>query len=158
MFEGFRSRWTTPALVRGGQSVGDLQGKVECLPRAETVGAQGFALHQLGHHVGHIALRADIVHGHDVGMIERSHRAGFLGEALPEGGVAGVLRRQGFQSHVAGQARVPGAINLPHTTGADGFLDTVGSEYSAGGEGHAQTNSNLRIVKNRTNYRGKPGY
>jgi hypothetical protein len=90
------------------------------------------AIHQFGDHVGDIALGADVVHRHDVGMSERGHGAGFLREALAAGGIASELGRQGFQGHVAGQAGIACAIHLAHAPGAQRREDFVRAQSRAG--------------------------
>ena len=61
----------------------------------------------------HEVVGADIEDGTDVGMIQRGNSAGFALEAVRES----LLRY--FDSDVAVEARIVGAIHLTHTPGPD---------------------------------------
>src|SRR5687767_1771078 len=71
--------------------------------------AQGFALHQFGHHVtGAGWQRSDIVKCADVGMIQCRYRPRLALESLAE------LLRGDFDSYSAAQTSVHGTVDFSH--------------------------------------------
>jgi hypothetical protein len=78
----------------------------------------------------------DAVNLRDVGMVQRREQ---LGLALKSRQPLSVIRErigQNFDRDFALQARIPRAIDLAHTAGADEGDDFVGAEASAGANGH----------------------
>ena len=79
--------------------VRDLDGVVDGLARGERPGpqalAQRLALQQLGHDVGRALVRADVVDGEDVGVVERAGGPRFLLEAAEALRVVGDARAAG---------------------------------------------------------------
>ena len=75
MLPGFRSRWSKPDLVRGGQSFEGLPGEhPEVFQRegaARDHGLQRLAVHQFHDDVGSEHVRAEVVHRDHVGMLHR---------------------------------------------------------------------------------------
>ena len=73
-----------PLLVRGGESVRDLERVLDRLPRRDRSAgeplAQRLALEQLLNDEGDPVVLADVVQRDDVGMIQGGGRAGFLFE------------------------------------------------------------------------------
>ena len=74
-----------PLVVRGGEAVRDLQRVVNDLALRELAArerqAQRLALEQLLDDVGRVVMRADVVDGRDVGVIENARGLGLLLEA-----------------------------------------------------------------------------
>ncbi len=129
-----------PLLVRGGEAVDDLEGVVDRLARRELAagedGAEGLAFEELLDDVGRAVVLADVVDGGDVGVVEDAGGFGLLLEAAQAIGVGGEGGGEDLDRDVAAEARVLGAVDLPHAAGADGGEDLVGAEAGAGGEGH----------------------
>ena len=74
----------------------------------------------------------------DIGMAERGQRLCF---ALQPGQPIGIVeegRGERFNGHVAVQARVAGAVDLAHASGAERADDLVGAEACSSGEGHGR--------------------
>ena len=61
----------------------------------------------------HQVVRADVVEGADVGVIERGNGSGFAFEAISE------LARRDFDGDRAAQARVRAAVDFAHAAFAD---------------------------------------
>ena len=127
-------------LVRGGEAVRDLHRVVDGLARRQPATgehrAQRLALEQLLDDVGSVVVRADVVDGGDVGMVEDARGLRFLLEAAQ---AVRVLRERGGQHldrDLASEARVLRAVDLAHSPGADLAEDLVGAELRAGGERH----------------------
>src|SRR5262249_13898331 len=79
-------------------------------------------------------LPPDVVDREDVGMRERGDGARLALEARHRVGVAGGIGRQYFDGHVAAEARVAAAVNLPHPALADQRHDLVRTDAGAGTE------------------------
>ncbi len=117
---GFQIAVDDAGIVGGRESFGDLMGNLEQpLERHAPVihfGAQRFSFDQLRYEVRGVAVRADVVDGDDVGMIERARGNGFFGEAaLP----IRVERRsfvEDLDCDEPVQARIPGPIDLAHAS------------------------------------------
>ena len=126
------------ALVRGGQSAGDLGGVIERLPRRHgalpDARAQRLALQQFGDDVVEPAFVADIVDGQDVRMVEHARGARFLLEAPQSVRVGGEIAGEDLDGHVALQARVLRAVHLAHAARADGHENFVRTEQRARGK------------------------
>jgi len=71
-------------------------------------------------------------------MRQRGDGARLAAEALQRLRLTSHLGRQDFDGHLAPQAGVDGAIDLPHPAAADEIDDLVGAESGAGGKGHGR--------------------
>ena len=71
-----------------------------------------------------------------LGWFKSAGGPGLLLEAAQAIGVGGEGGRQDLDRDVAAEARVLGAVDLPHAARADGGEDLVGAEAGTGGEGH----------------------
>src|ERR1700685_545328 len=61
------------------------------------------------------ALRADIMQGADMRVIQRRNRLRLALHALSEIGSRGEMRRQTLDSHITSQPRVASAVDFPHS-------------------------------------------
>ena len=98
-FSGLMSRWTMPFSCAAASPVATAIAVVDRLARhqgavAEQV-AQRLALQQLADDVGGAVVRAGVVDGEDVGVVQRRGGAGFLVEAAQAIGVGRVGRAAG---------------------------------------------------------------
>ena len=64
--------------------------------------------------------RAGVEDREDVGMVQQPRRADFLFEPAQTVGIRGEAGRENLDRHVAPNAWIPRAINLPHTAGTEG--------------------------------------
>ena len=140
MLPGFRSRWTMPARVGGGQCLGDLDGASHGLLErqaapGEAIG-QRLALEELHHQVVGAVLVADVEERADVRVAERRDGAGLAGEPLARVRIADERRRQHLDGDGAVEARVVRLVDLTHAPGADRRGDLVGPQASAFAEQH----------------------
>ena len=94
--------------------------------------AERLALEQFRDDVRNRALAADVVDDQEVGMVECACGPRFGLEPLDALRVGGAGAGQSFDRHVPAEARVPGAIHLAHTAGADQAVDLVGAEPRSG--------------------------
>jgi len=118
--------------VGGVQGVGDLdrvphhvggRDRTPDQPRG-----QGLALEMLHHQVVVAVLLADVEEGADVRMIQAADGLGLALEPFLEVGAGGGALGQDLDGDRAFQARVAGAVDLAHASGADLGLDLVGAE------------------------------
>ena len=100
--------------------------------------AQRLALQQFADDVRRAFVRADVVDGEDVGMIQRRRGAGFLLEAAKAVGIRRIRGGQDLDRDLASETRVVGEINLAHSATAQQVQDFVGAEQRAGGQGHRE--------------------
>ncbi|HKT67815.1 MAG TPA: hypothetical protein VJP83_00195 [Terriglobales bacterium] len=98
--------------------------------------AQAFSFQQLADNIKAVRLRAYVIHGDNVRMVEGGGSARLLFKAAHTFRVEGVLRRQKLDGDGPLQACIPRAINLPHAAGAKRRNDLVRPERCAGGERH----------------------
>lgn len=121
-----------PLRVGHGQALRHLDRVVEGLAHRERAlrkpRRQRVSLQELRHHVGRAIVGPDVVHGQDVGMVQRAGGAGFLLEATDAFGVLGDRGGQDLDRHFAPEAGVAGAIDLAHPAGADERQDLIGPE------------------------------
>ncbi len=126
-----------PLLVRRREAVGDLQRVVDGLARRQARALQDvpqrFAFEQLLDDVRLAVVLADVEDGRDVGVVEGAGGLRLQLETAQAVGVGGEGGGEDLDRDVAVQARVPGAVDLPHAAGADGGEDFVGAEAGAGG-------------------------
>jgi hypothetical protein len=87
-------------------------------------------LEQLGNHVGHAVVLADVVDGQDVGMTECGGGTRFLLEALEPFRIAGNSGRENFNRDIPTEPSVSGTIHLASC--ADKREDLVSPETNAG--------------------------
>ncbi len=122
--------------VRGVEGLGDLRAILQHLrQRQRATGqrvGQRFAVDQLHHQVVAALLLADVEQRADVGMAQRGDRLRLAPEAGEQRGVGGEVGRQHLDRHLAVEARVPGAVDLAHSAGADRRGDLVRTEPGAG--------------------------
>ena len=127
-------------VVRGGQALRHARRVLGGLAHADRPLAQPrahrLALEQLRHHEEPIALLAGVVDRDDVGVRERRHRLRLGLEAGERVGVIGEVLGQDLDRHVALEAGVAGAVDLPHPAGAERRDDLVRAEAVAGREAH----------------------
>ena len=125
-------------LVGGGERARDLDAVLERLAIGDGAPVhplpQRLAFQQLGDDVGDLALGADVEDGQDVGVVQRAGGPGFEVQAADVLG-RGQGRADDLDRDVAPQARVAGAVDLAHASGAEPPHDLVRSEAIAGREG-----------------------
>ncbi|GAA3219011.1 hypothetical protein GCM10020256_23530 [Streptomyces thermocoprophilus] len=68
------------------------------------------------------------------GVLDARGDAGLVGEAAPEGFVAGVLGGEQFQGDGAAQAEVGGAVDDGHAAAAEFTLDAVAGDLRSGAD------------------------
>ncbi len=128
-----------PLLVRGGEAVGDLERVVDRLALRELAAgedrAQRLAFEELLDDVGRAVVLADVVDGGDVGVVEDAGGLRLLLEAAQAVGVGGEGGRQDLDRDVAAEARVLGAVDLPHAARADGGEISYGPSREPGVRG-----------------------
>ena len=92
---------------------------------------------QFGHDERRIALRADVVHRQDVGMVQRCGRVCFLLESAEAIGIGRERGGQHLDRDVAPKSRIARAIDLAHAARADLGGNLIHPEAGARCEGHA---------------------
>ncbi len=129
-----------PLLVSRFERVGDLAGDLESLLRfqsaADELLRERLPFHELEHERPHASGLLDAVDRRDVSMVERREDLRFALETRHALGVCGESFRQDLDCHVAPQPRVPGAVHLPHSAGADRRHDFIGPEPGTRSESH----------------------
>ena len=140
-FSGLMSRWTMPRAC-AAPSASPIAATISTAaagssrPFAGSGGdalAQRFPFEQLATRCsGEPSIVADVVHGHDVGMVEHPHREGLALHPHPSLPVVGEVGRQHLDGHVAPQPRVPGAVDAAHSALADQSGDHVGADGGPG--------------------------
>src|SRR5262249_39975950 len=98
--------------------------------------AQRLALEKLGHHERHAVVRREIVDREDVGMRERGDGARLPLEPFERRGVAGEIRGQDLDRHLAPEARIARPVDLAHSSRAERREDLVRPETGARGKAH----------------------
>jgi hypothetical protein len=93
--------------------------------------AQRVAVEQFRYQIGHAVLLADVVHGKDVGMVQRCGGASFLFETAQALGIRPKFHRQDFDRDVTRQPHVARAIDLSHAARAERCNDFIRSETNA---------------------------
>jgi hypothetical protein len=118
------------------QSFSDLRSYIDYLEHGELAflerGAKRLACHEFGDHppITHV------VNADNSGMVESGDRAGFLLEALLAHRVCAVFRRKQFHGDFPVQARIAGAKDLSHSSGAKGTDNLVGADLLGRRRGH----------------------
>jgi hypothetical protein len=126
-----------PFLVRGADTARDLRRVFDGLARRKRplqALAKRDALEQLRNDEGQSVVRANIEDRQKVRMIDRAGGAGFLLEAPQPVGVLRECRRQDLDGHLARDARVARAVDLPRPARPEGGNDFVVTDAGAGGE------------------------
>ena len=134
--------------VSGGESLADLDAELHGLawwqaPVREPL-AQGLAFEELGNQVRPAVVRAHVVDGQHVGMVEGRDGMRFLLEASQPLGVLGGVARDHLEADLAPETRVAGSIDFAHPTRPDRGHDLVGAEPSARSEAHEGNTSSSR--------------
>ena len=127
-------------VVGGGQPACDLGRDVERLsrgqrPAADAV-AQGLALEQLRHQIDDLLVRADVVDGEHIGVVERARRPRFLLEAAEPVRASRERLWKDLERDVAAEARVVSPEHLAHAARAEQPEHLVGADARPGGEWH----------------------
>jgi hypothetical protein len=127
-----------PGGVSPSQTVGHLRRERENSPDRQRARrhqlAQAPSFDPLHRDVGDRAALADIVDDDDVRMVQRRGGSRLLLEAAQALYVAGKLRGQDLQRHLAAQPRVPRPVNLSHATRAERRENFVRAQPGARGE------------------------
>ena len=123
MFAGFRSRWMMPCWCAFSRAMRDFRADLQDLIERQRAFRQAVSeslAFEIFHHqeVGAV-LRADIVEGADVRMLQRGNGPGFPLHPLLQFGVRGKMRRQNLDGDGAVEAGVLGAVNLAHAPSAE---------------------------------------
>ena len=127
------------ARVGGGQPLCDLHPDLERFPRGKGAAGeprpQRLALEELLDDVRCTFVRADVVNGEDVRVVERRCRPRLALEPLQALRVGREFRWQDFDRHVAPEPRVASAPYFAHPAGTDGGDDLIRPESGAGVHG-----------------------
>ena len=111
-----------PLAVRVLQRVANLRHDGQNLPGGQTVGLQHLpqthAVHKLHQEVIKLARLTQVIHIHDVWVVQSGQGARFTSKSLGEGRVAGELRRQNLQRDQPVQASLARPVNRTHAAGA----------------------------------------
>ena len=78
----------------------------------------------------------DVVDREEVGVVQQRRRPRLLLEARRRSASCAERRRENLDGDVAPEARVPGAVDLAHPSGAERRQDLVGAETGARREAH----------------------
>ncbi len=128
-----------PALVRGGDRIGEWDGDVEERAEGEARFRQPLSERAPSYELHRDEVQAvgffDGMHRHDVGVIERRDGFGFPRKSDATRGVNGQLRRQDFQGDLTIESGVFRQIDLAHPTGANRLDDPVVGDGLADHEG-----------------------
>jgi hypothetical protein len=133
--------------VCGREAAAYLQAVLDGLARRDgTVGeprAERVSIQQLEDDVRDSVLRADVVDGEDVGMVEGRDGPGFLLESAEAVGVALARRGHDLESDIPSETGITRAVDLAHAPRAQGRADLILAETATGYERHrAMMNSN----------------
>ena len=142
-------------MMRGVERIEDLDAdpkrRVERQrPSLQTRG-ECFAVEIRHHEIRRSLVRADVVQGTDVRMVDSRDDARFAVEALAYAGIDGQRRGQNLDGDGAIQAGVGRLVDLPHPAGANQRHDLVGAETRTRIEGHSAAR---RIIASRLLRRG----
>ncbi len=124
-----------PGRVRGGDRVRDAEQQLDALPprplaRCREPVVQRAAVDELAHEILRSVVLADVVHRHDMRMVQRRRRLGFLLEAPPRLRV-GERRRQELDRDRTMQLRVGRAIDDAHAAAADHLVNLIAADSRA---------------------------
>jgi len=136
-----------PLLVRRRQPLGGLDPVIHRLARGERRTTKPLPkrlpLQKLRDHIGLPAMRPDVVDREDVGMVQGRGRPSLLLESAQPVGIGGEGAGQDLDRHLAPEARVPGAIDLAHASGAQWRNDLVGAQSGPGKDQESTRNTAL---------------
>jgi hypothetical protein len=121
-----------PLLVRRREATRDLCGEVDRFAHGHRATReprpQRLPLEQLRHDEGRSLVRPEIVHRHDVRVVQGARRLSFLLEAAQAIAIGRIRGGQDLDRDLAPQAIVPRPVDLPHSAGAERRQDFVGTE------------------------------
>src|SRR5262245_11262739 len=107
-----------PLIMGRGQASADLHAIVDGLAHRDRsppqASAERLTFEQLEDDVGQAILRADVVEGEDVGMVQRSDRPRLLLESPEAIGIARVVGGNELDGNIAAEAGISGAKDLSH--------------------------------------------
>ena len=140
------------AVVRCREPAGDLQRLIDGPPWCDRAGrqalAQRVALEQLRDGIDDVVRRAEFVDREDVRVRERGDCLGFALEARQRLRIPREQVGQQLDRHVAIEPRVARAIDLAHASRAEGRLDDIWADASAGAQWHGgQTTRNEGVCE-----------
>src|ERR1700686_5373092 len=124
------------SLMCGGKAVGNLEGVIRGLAHwdwafVQTL-AEVFSLEQFGDNVGHSTLKADVVNGQDVRVVQRGGGSRLLFEAAQMIRIVAGSRPNQLQRDIASQPFVARAKDFAHPSRTDLFEDPVVPQELAG--------------------------
>ncbi len=126
--------------MRPRQPVGELPRQIGRDWRAERSPAQQveerLALDQLHRDVADAVVLPDVVHDHDVGVIEAGSESRFALEALAAIEIPRQIGRQGLEGDDSTESGIASAIHLPHAATSDRAQDLVDANPFTGVKGH----------------------
>ena len=115
---GFQIAVNDSFFVRGGETLRDLYGVIDCFARGQNAvvehRAKRFALEEFRDEKGRAVVLADVEYGENVWMVERRYRAGFLFEADEAIAFAREGFGEDFQRDFASEPRVARAYHFAH--------------------------------------------
>ena len=122
-----------PLLVGSGEPTGHLERELGALAGGRTAGAleqspERLPVEQLVHDVGHTLVRAHVVHGDDVGVIQGPGDVDLELESPEPVGTGRKGLGQDLDRDLPPDAGVPRTIDLPHAPGRDRGQDLVGPQ------------------------------
>src|SRR6476646_7864295 len=124
-----------PGFVGGRKRVGDLDGDVQQTANVERASlddsAQGLAVHQLGDDVRNTVIRAEIVDGNDVWMVQAAGGFSLLNEAALPRRIGFPSLRNSLDGYSAVQPRIAGRVDVAHGSLAQGLDNFVGADTSS---------------------------
>ena len=134
---GFQIAMDDAVAVRVGERIGNLNRVAQDLVQGQCAASdplgQRFALEILHDDELDAVLLTDVIQGTDVRMIDLGDGARLAGKALGPGGRARA-GRQHLERHGAIEARIAGAIHLPHSAGAKRAGDFISAQTGAGSQ------------------------
>jgi hypothetical protein len=121
-----------PSRVGCGQTARDVYGHVEGASERHAAASeplpQRLALDELEHHIRHVALAADVVHGNDRRVRDGTRRPRLLLEEAQPLRVSGGLEVEDLHRDLSAEALVAGAEDLRHAAHPEGREQLVGAE------------------------------
>ena len=127
-----------PASVGGGQPVADLDGNFHGATYRKGSSfqplPQRLALEQLEYDEGRAVLRAHVVQGEDVGVVEGRDGSGLVLEAAEAVRVRGAVGGYDLDGDIAAETGVARAVHLAHPSGTQEGEKLVRAETTARGQ------------------------
>ena len=116
-----------PLLVRCREAIRDVTREFERLADRDGPGIQAvpkrLAFKQFGHNEWRAGLSADVVHGEDIGLVERGGCAGFLLGSTEAIDVGRKCCGEDFDRGIASESRIARKLHLAHAASAEGGHD-----------------------------------